>query len=101
MISTQHSHAVNRPDNTHRVWWYLLVGIGAVAIGLLPWLVTGLRLPLQNLWAIDTLPEQMPRVLLPFSQYFLGQILSMLILGLGIAGLAVRAAPAAARRKAA
>ncbi|EMQ97153.1 hypothetical protein [Paeniglutamicibacter gangotriensis] len=49
MISTQHSHAVNGPGNTHRVWWYLLVGIGAVAIGLLPWLVTGLRLPLQNL----------------------------------------------------
>ncbi|MFI8411382.1 hypothetical protein ACIGB6_02660 [Paeniglutamicibacter gangotriensis] len=49
MISTQHSHAVNRPGNTHRVWRYLLVGIGAVAVGLLPWLVTGPRLSLQNL----------------------------------------------------
>lgn len=97
---TPNPYARPRPGTNHRTWWYFFVGIGAVGVGLLPWLATGLRLPLQNLWAIDTLPEDMPRVLLPFSQYFLAQILSMVILGLGVAGLAVRAAPPAARGKA-
>ncbi len=80
---------------------YFPLGFGAVFIGLLPWIVTGMRLPLQNLWAINTLPENMPRALLPFSQYQLPLILAMIIFGMGLAGLAVRAAPPAVWRRAA
>ena len=38
-------------------WWAaLLIGVGAALVGLLPWIITGMRLPLQNLWASSTLP---------------------------------------------
>lgn len=47
-------------------------------VGLLPWLVTGGRLLLQNLWATDVMPDQMPLVLLPFSQYTIGTLLGVL-----------------------
>lgn len=56
-----------------------------------PWLVTGMRLPLQNLWAVETLPDDMPRVLLPFSQYAVAQVLSLLVVGYGLAGIVGRA----------
>jgi hypothetical protein len=59
-------------------------------LGLLPWLLTGLRLPLQNLWATDVLPEEMPLALLPFSQYFLTLIVSVIVVGSALAGLAAR-----------
>lgn len=29
--------------------WWVLIGVGSAVLGLLPWLVTGARLPLQNL----------------------------------------------------
>lgn len=70
---------------------YLVVGVAAAIVGLLPWLITGMRLPLQNLWAVDTLPEQMPIVLLPFSQYLLTFIIAMLVTGSAIAGGVARA----------
>lgn len=89
------------PRTKAYTWLYFPVGFGAVVLGLLPWIVTGMRLPLQNLWAFETLPGDMPRVLLPFSQYQLPLILSMLIFGMGLAGMAVRAAPPARRRRAA
>lgn len=76
---------------------YFPLGFEAVFIGLLPWIVTGMRLPLQNLWAINTLPECMPRALLPFSLYQLPLILAMTIFGMGLASLAVRAAQPAMR----
>lgn len=82
-------------------WGYLFVGVGAICLGLLPWLVTGMRLPLQNLWASQALPEHMPRTLLPFSQYEVASILSMIILGMGLAGFSVRARPTGLRTKAA
>ncbi|QHC60181.1 hypothetical protein [Rathayibacter sp. VKM Ac-2760] len=68
------------------------LGVGALAgvLGLLPWLLTGLRLPLQNLWAADVLPEEMPLALLPFSQYFLTLIVSVIVTGSALAGLAAR-----------
>lgn len=72
---------------------YFPVGFGAAFICLLPWLVTGMRLPMQDLWAVDILPENMPRALLPFSQYQLPLILAMIIFGAGLACRAVRAAP--------
>ncbi|MET3453094.1 hypothetical protein [Curtobacterium sp. 1544] len=69
------------------------VGTGVLSgvVGLLPWIVTGMRLPLQNLWATPTVdPADMPVALLPFSQYSVGLIGAMLLVGGAVAGLAVR-----------
>lgn len=69
------------------------VGVGVLSgvVGLLPWIVTGMRLPLQNLWATSTVdPADMPVALLPFSQYSVGLIGAMLLVGGAVAGLAVR-----------
>ncbi|SDH44062.1 hypothetical protein SAMN04489720_1269 [Agrococcus jejuensis] len=51
----------------------MALGIGAAAavVALLPWMLTGMRLPLQNLWATATLPDDMPFSLWPFNQYLL------------------------------
>jgi hypothetical protein len=69
----------------------VLIGVGSAAVGLLPWLLTGMRLPQQNLWAVDTLPEKMPITLLPFSQYELALIVAVIIIGSAIAGGFARA----------
>ncbi|WP_380166495.1 hypothetical protein [Jannaschia sp. R86511] len=67
------------------------VGVAAALLGLLPWLVAGARLPLQNLWAEPTGPKDMPRALLPFSQYTLTLLLALVVTGYGAAGTALRA----------
>ncbi|GAB3814617.1 hypothetical protein GCM10028820_10860 [Tessaracoccus terricola] len=67
-----------------------VTGILAAAVGLLPWLVTGGTAPLQNLWATSTLPDDMPFVLLPFSQYHVTTIIGLVVVGSGVAGLAGR-----------
>lgn len=73
-------------------WWAgLLVGIAAGVVGLLPWMVSGMRLPLQNLWATDTMPDRMPVALLPLSQYAVTAILALLAIGPAAAGIVVRA----------
>ncbi|MEU1972120.1 hypothetical protein ABZ477_10715 [Microbacterium sp. NPDC019599] len=69
--------------------WFLIGAAGAVA-GLLPWLVTGARLPLQNL-AADQSTTDTPIALLPFSQYFLVTIVALLVVGAAAAGIAARA----------
>lgn len=66
----------------------IAAGALAAVAGLLPWLVTGLRLPLQNLWATDTL--EMPPALLPFSQYSLTLLVAVVVVGSALAGLAAR-----------
>ncbi|MBP3045038.1 hypothetical protein KKR91_03090 [Arthrobacter jiangjiafuii] len=66
------------------------LGILAGIIGLGPWVVTGMQLPLQNLWADMTLPEDMPRAALPLSQYLGITLVALLVTGGLIAGLAVR-----------
>ncbi|QIG38223.1 hypothetical protein G5T42_00965 [Microbacterium sp. 4R-513] len=71
-------------------WAAVLIGIGAAVLGLLPWLVTGMRLPLQNLWTAQTLPGDMPVVMLPFSQYAITLIIGLLVVGAGLGGLAAR-----------
>lgn len=68
----------------------VIVGVVASFIGLMPWLVTGTRLPVQNLWAVPTVPDEMPLVLLPYSQYTVMLIVSLLIVGASLAGLAAR-----------
>ncbi|MPV35912.1 hypothetical protein [Georgenia subflava] len=95
MIATAAAVRVRRP-----AWVILLGGIGAGVLGLLPWLVTGMRLPLQNLWAEDVLPDDMPVALLPFSQYDLALLLGMLVWGPAVAGLMVRREPVEARARA-
>jgi hypothetical protein len=39
-------------------WAGPLLTLGALVIGQLPWLTTGLRLPLQNLWALPASAAQ-------------------------------------------
>lgn len=66
------------------------IGVAAAVVGLLPWLLTGMRLPLQNLWAQPTSPEDMPLVLLPFNQYFVVEIAALLVVGGAGAGAVAR-----------
>ncbi|OCG75562.1 hypothetical protein [Microbacterium sediminis] len=67
-----------------------LIGVIAALAGLLPWVAAGLQLPLQNLWAAPTLPEDMPFALLPFSQYALPSLFGLLALPGAAVGLALR-----------
>jgi len=69
--------------------YVFLIGVGSAAAGLLPWIITGLRLPLQNLWATET--TDMPIVLLPFSQYALSLLVAVIVIGSAIAGIVLRA----------
>lgn len=94
MTSTQEQEAP--PASRSRSSWAVaavLVGVGAALVGLLPWLLTGMRLPLQNLWASPTLPEDMPVALLPFNQYMVLSLFGMLVVPGVIAGLATRRWP--------
>ncbi|WDF33434.1 hypothetical protein PTW37_00375 [Arthrobacter agilis] len=68
----------------------LLIGVGAALVGLAPWLVSGARLPLQNLWATPTAPDDMPRALLPIGQYHLLTIVGLLVTGGAAAGTVLR-----------
>lgn len=79
------------PRRTLRNWHLFLIGVASGLFGLLPWLLTGMRLPLQNLWATETLPDEMPLVLLPFSQYALSLIAALLVIGSAVAGVVARA----------
>ncbi|MEV1128824.1 hypothetical protein [Agromyces sp. NPDC049794] len=72
-------------------WAPVLIGVASALLGLLPWLITGMRLPLQNLWATDTSPDRYPLVLLPFSQYAITLITAIIVTGAAIAGIVARA----------
>ena len=69
----------------------LPVGIVAAMVGLLPWWVTGARLPLQDLWESTVRAAAMPITLLPFSQYFVVLIFALLVVGAAAAGIGGRA----------
>lgn len=71
-------------------WIAFGVGIVASALMLVPMWVTGIRLPLQNLWGTDTMPDDMPVALLALSQYEVFAIFAMVLLGGVVAGLGVR-----------
>lgn len=79
-----------RPATAKALVPYLFLGVASATLGLLPWILTGMRLPLQNLWAAATLPDSMPLVLLPFSQYLLTLIVGLLVTGAAIAGAITR-----------
>ena len=66
------------------------VGIAAAVFGLMPWLISGIRLPGQNLWADGTLSDDMPYALLPFSQYYILMLFGMIVLPGGIVGVGLR-----------
>ncbi|NUU07966.1 hypothetical protein HNO83_16635 [Leifsonia sp. C5G2] len=68
----------------------LALGAASALVGLVPWLMTGARLPLQNLWRRDVLPDSMPVALLPISQYYSTRILVMLLIGGVLAGSVAR-----------
>ncbi|HET8895686.1 MAG TPA: hypothetical protein VFN04_00330 [Protaetiibacter sp.] len=80
-----------RPPQWRGAFASLGIGVGAALLGLLPWIITGMRLPLQNLWAFDTLPGDMPIAFLPFSQYTVTTVMGMLVVGWVAAGIATRA----------
>jgi hypothetical protein len=67
----------------------LAVGVAAGVLGILPWLIGGGTLPLQNLWANNAMPNDMPFALLPVSQYAATAIFVLLLMGGVFAGLAV------------
>ncbi|WP_109211075.1 MULTISPECIES: hypothetical protein [Microbacterium] len=73
------------------LWLTPLIGVAAGFVGLLPWLATGMRLPLQNLWGAATDSSAMPVVLLPFSQYYLMMLFALIATGSVAAGVAARA----------
>ena len=74
--------------------FFLPIGAVAAILGLVPWLITGMRLPLQNLWATAASPAEMPVALLPFSQYSATLLVAVLLIGATIAGIVGRAVPA-------
>jgi hypothetical protein len=77
-----------------RSFVFLLLGAGSAIVGFLPWAITGMRLPLQNLWAVETSSADMPVALLPFSQYELFLIVAVIVIGSTIAGIVARATAA-------
>lgn len=98
--SSEQAEPSRRPQPTRghdasRAW---LIGLLAAVLGLSPWWITGGRLPLQNLWATQVWPDQMPLVLLPLSQYQLTTIVALLTVGGAAAGLSIRIWSPARRR---
>ncbi|MHA7985958.1 hypothetical protein ACX9R5_09125 [Rathayibacter sp. CAU 1779] len=74
-------------------WWaWILVGIVVGTVGLLPWLLTGMTLPVQKLWATHTSASDMPLALLPFGTNGLDEVVVMFLAGSTIAGLVGRIA---------
>lgn len=70
--------------------------VGAVTwwvVGALPFLLTGLRLPPQNLWHTSQPPETMPLVALPFNQYFIAFLVAITVIGGVAAALTGMASP--------
>lgn len=90
---TASTPAATRPhaSGTSGVLVGMAVGMGGGVVGLLPWLTTGARLPLQNLSAQQILPADMPLALLPINQYYVSTIAAVLIVGGLVAGLFARA----------
>lgn len=75
------------------------MGIASVLVALMPWLLTGLRMPLQRLWAPGALPAESPAMLLPLNQYYLMTLAGLVLTAGAISGLVARGAPPEKRRR--
>ena len=98
-VDGQGTGAVASTARPLSAWAWFGIGVASALVGLLPWIITGLRLPLQNLWATDALPDQMPIVLLPFSQYAVTLVAGILVIGAATAGLVARSTRARQGRR--
>ena len=65
------------------------LGVLGAMVGVLPQVVGGGRLPLQNLWPEAVGPGEMPFSVLPVSQYQSTAIFAMLVAGGALAGLGI------------
>lgn len=84
------SHEPEDPRPLHAAWAVLIGLVGAV-VGVVPWLLTDMTLPLQNIWEDrNALPEAMPTALLPLSQYYLVASAAMVVVGAAFAGAIAR-----------
>lgn len=90
MGETQQVEAVEPMARTLSVLSALGIGAAAAIVGLVPWVITGMRLPLQNLWETDARPDGLPIVMLPFSQYAIALLVGLLVTGAALAGLLAR-----------
>ena len=72
----------------------LSVATGAVGalVGLLPWLVTDMELPLMGIARIYSAPEQSSVALMPLSHYYLMTSVSMILVGSAVTGTLTRLA---------
>jgi len=80
-------------------WACFVLGVVCAVVGLLPWLVQGMRLPLQNLWSGSVSADSMPLVALPFSQYSLILLVSLMVTGSALAGVLLRSVGRPRRRE--
>lgn len=92
MITVHQDHSSDPSSSQARANHLACVAIGVVAtaVGLLPWILTGMRLPLQNLWDQTTASTGLPRVLLPFSQYAITLVFGLIVTAWAVGGLVVR-----------
>jgi hypothetical protein len=77
-----------------RTWaWglWLLFGIVCGGIGLLPWLLTGMSLPVKNVWVSDAGASEVSPVLLPLSQTAAVRAVALIVVGSAVAGILARA----------
>ena len=79
-----------RPPQWRGAFASLGIGLGAALLGLLPWLLSGMRLPLQPMWVFDALPEQMPIAFLPLGNTTTTNVAGLLVVAGAAAGLAAR-----------
>lgn len=87
---TRPAHSQGPRSTARLVTIAFMIGLAAGLLGLVPWLITGGRLPLQNLWGTQVMPAQMPLALLPLSQYEATTLVALLTTGGAAAGLALR-----------
>ena len=88
-----------RPKKGPLSWWICIpIGIASAFIGLLPWLITGMRLPVQPYWEGPATAETMPIVPLPFSYYAVVVIFGLIVMGSAVAAVATRATRPQQRR---
>lgn len=90
------SPPASAPSRTAPLWAFPLVGAAGAVLGLLPWLLTGGRMPSQNLWS--AIPADVPVTLLPLHPYAAGLLVALLVVGAAAAGTTARALGARRRR---